>query len=84
MKFFGDSDELSVVKRALDGLAGVCVRRDFELYVVSHSESRARPDEAPIYSFDGKVLAGGSDLDRMTFRLERVNPLEGVNADGSL
>ena len=76
MKLLRDADEFSVDERRLDRLAGVCERRDLEKNVVAESQLRPGDNQIPIDTLDGHVLAGGSDIDRVTFRLERTDPFQ--------
>src|SRR5450759_14703 len=78
VKLVRDADEFSVDERRLDRLAGVCERYNLEKDAIAESQLRLRDDQIPIDSFHGHVLACGSDVDRMTFRLERADPFQRI------
>ncbi len=76
VKLLRDADEFSVDERRLYRLAWVCERRDLEKDAVAESQLHPGDDKVPIDSLHGHILAGGPDIYRVTFRLERADPFQ--------
>jgi len=79
-----DADEFSVDERPLDGFARIGKGIDFENDLIPDLETHSRGYQVPIDAFDRDVLSDGSDFDRVSFGLEGMDPLQGINADSSV
>jgi hypothetical protein len=81
MKLLRDADEFSVDERAFDCFAGVGERGDLEQDLVAKPELRTGNSQTPVDPFQSHVFSDRPDIDRMTFSLERTDPLNRVNAN---
>lgn len=77
-----DPDEFPVRKRFLDRFAGIREGRDFQQNLVSDSKADAWNDVGPLNSLYRKVLASGSNVDGMSFLLERLDQFQRIYTDG--
>jgi len=84
VKLLRDADEFSVDERPPDRLARIRKGIDFENNPITDLETHSRDDQVPIDAFDGDVLPDGSDVDRMSFRLKGMDPLQGINANSAV
>ena len=81
MQLLRDSSELSIDERPFDRFAGAGERGDLEEDFVAQSDTRPGNDQIPVDSLHRHVLARRSDVDRVAFLLEGVNPLQRINAN---
>ena len=81
MQLPGDANELAVDERPFDRFAGAGERGDLEEDFVAQLDAPPGNDQIPVDSLHRHVLAGRSDVDRVPFLLEGVNPLQCVNAN---
>src|SRR5256885_6748082 len=72
---------MAVDERGLDGLTGARKGDNLELDLLPTTDSRAGHDQIPVNPFDGEVLTGGADVDRMSFALQFSDQLQRINAD---
>ena len=84
VKLLGDSHELAVGERPLDGLARLREGGDFEENPVANPQADPGNDEVPFQPFDGDVFTCGPDVDRMTLLLQRIDPFQRIHAHCAL
>jgi len=75
-----DAVEISAEEGTGDRLAGAGVVRHFDQKVVAEAKPGSGPDRCPLDALRGDVFTGGARIDPVSFRLERLNDLQGEEA----
>src|SRR5262245_19820353 len=84
MLLLGDAGVVAVREVRLDVEARARVARHLDEHLVSQLEPRTRRHALPVDSLHGEVLAHAAGKDRVPFRLERSDLLQGKEAERAL